>query len=47
MTERPGRIREILDVPLPRPRSLATFSEPAFHALANHIRSGYFSRSAA
>jgi NitT/TauT family transport system ATP-binding protein len=47
MTERPGRIREILDVSLPRPRSLATFSDPAFNALANHIRGGFFSRSAA
>jgi NitT/TauT family transport system ATP-binding protein len=47
MTERPGRIREILDVKLPRPRSLATFSDPAFHALTNHIRGFFFSRSAA
>jgi NitT/TauT family transport system ATP-binding protein len=47
MTERPGRIREILDVQLPRPRSLATFSDPAFHALANHIRGFFFSRTAA
>jgi NitT/TauT family transport system ATP-binding protein len=47
MTERPGRIREILDVKLSRPRSLATFSEPAFHALTNHIRGFFFSRSAA
>jgi NitT/TauT family transport system ATP-binding protein len=47
MTARPGRIRETIDVPLARPRSMATLSEPAFHALANHIRGQLFSRSAA
>jgi NitT/TauT family transport system ATP-binding protein len=47
MTARPGRVREILDVGLPRPRSTATLSEPALHALANHIRGQLFSRSAA
>jgi NitT/TauT family transport system ATP-binding protein len=45
MTPRPGRVREILDVTLPRPRSMQTLSEPAFHALANHIRSQLFSRA--
>ena len=30
-----------------RPRSLATFSDPAFTALANHIRSRLFTRHAA
>jgi NitT/TauT family transport system ATP-binding protein len=47
MTARPGAVREILDVPLARPRSLATLSDPAFHALANHIRSRLFTRHAA
>ena len=47
MTQRPGSVREILDVPLPRPRSLATLSDPAFHALANHIRGRLFTRHAA
>jgi NitT/TauT family transport system ATP-binding protein len=47
MSARPGRIREIIDVPLARPRSMATLSEPAFHALANHIRGQLFTRSAA
>ena len=47
MTPRPGSVREILDVPLPRPRSLSTLSDPAFHALANHIRSRLFTRHAA
>jgi NitT/TauT family transport system ATP-binding protein len=46
MTGRPGRVREILDVPLARPRSMATLSEPAFHELANHIRERLFSRPA-
>jgi NitT/TauT family transport system ATP-binding protein len=47
MTARPGRVREILDVALPRPRSSATLSEPALHALASHIRGQLFSRPAA
>jgi NitT/TauT family transport system ATP-binding protein len=38
MTPRPGRIREIFEVPLPRPRTLEhRFSEP-FTALAREIR---------
>lgn len=47
MTARPGCVREILDVPLPRPRSLETLSDPAFNALANHIRGRLFTRIAA
>jgi NitT/TauT family transport system ATP-binding protein len=47
MSARPGRVREILEVALPRPRSTATLSEPVFHALANHIRGQLFSRPAA
>jgi NitT/TauT family transport system ATP-binding protein len=47
MSPRPGRIRETIDVPLARPRSLKTLSEPNFHALANHIRGQLFSRPAA
>jgi NitT/TauT family transport system ATP-binding protein len=43
MTPRPGRVREILEVPLPRPRSLATLSDPIFHELANDIRRRLFS----
>jgi len=45
MTPRPGRVREVLIVPLPRPRSMQTLSESAFHDLANHIRSQLFSRA--
>jgi NitT/TauT family transport system ATP-binding protein len=47
MTPRPGTVREILEVTLPRPRSLATLSDPEFNALANHIRGRLFSRVAA
>jgi NitT/TauT family transport system ATP-binding protein len=47
MTPRPGRVREIIDVPLARPRSMATLTEPVFHAIANHIRGQLFSRPAA
>jgi NitT/TauT family transport system ATP-binding protein len=47
MTARPGTVREILDVPLPRPRSLETLSDPHFNELANHIRSRLFTRRAA
>ncbi|HTV36859.1 MAG TPA: ABC transporter ATP-binding protein [Xanthobacteraceae bacterium] len=46
MTPRPGRVREVIDVPLPRPRSIATMSEPTFNALASHIRGELFTRLA-
>jgi NitT/TauT family transport system ATP-binding protein len=38
MTPRPGRVREILTVDIPRPRTLETMAQPAFGALCNHIR---------
>lgn len=44
MSARPGRVREIIEVDLPRPRSLDTLTEPRFHELANHIRRQVFSR---
>ena len=47
MTPRPGRVREFIEVPLPRPRSIATLSDPTFNALANHIRGQLFTRLAA
>jgi NitT/TauT family transport system ATP-binding protein len=47
MTPRLGRVREIIEVGLARPRSLATLQEPLFHELANHIRSTVFTRSLA
>jgi NitT/TauT family transport system ATP-binding protein len=44
MTPRPGSISEVLPVPLSRPRTLQTMSDPVFHELANHIRELVFSR---
>jgi NitT/TauT family transport system ATP-binding protein len=44
MSARPGRVDEIIDVPLPRPRSMATLSDPVFTGLANEIRLKVFSR---
>jgi NitT/TauT family transport system ATP-binding protein len=39
MTPRPGRVREIIEVDLPRPRSLSLMGNARFGALADHIRS--------
>ena len=47
MTPRPGRIREILTVPLARPRSVDTLSDPDFLELSTYIRRQLFSHSAA
>jgi len=44
MSARPGRVAEIIDVPLPRPRSLDTLAEPEFNRLARDIRLKVFSR---
>lgn len=44
MSARPGRVSEIIDVPLPRPRSMDTLSDPLFTRLANEIRVKVFSR---
>ncbi|MFA9439104.1 ABC transporter ATP-binding protein [Uliginosibacterium sp. sgz301328] len=44
MSARPGRVAEIIDVPLARPRNLQTLSDPVFHELANEIRVKVFSR---
>lgn len=44
MSPRPGRVREVIDVDLPRPRTMQSFSEPRFSALANHIREQLFTR---
>jgi len=38
MTPRPGQVREILTVDLPRPRSLETMVAPRFGEIAGHIR---------
>lgn len=44
MSPRPGRVREIIDVPLERPRSLATLDDPVYQHLSNQIRERLFSR---
>ena len=44
MTERPGSIAGIYDVPLPRPRSLAVMGDPIFVALTQRIRKHFFSQ---
>ena len=44
MTERPGSIAAIYDVPLPRPRSLAVMGDPVFGALTQRIRKHFFSQ---
>jgi NitT/TauT family transport system ATP-binding protein len=46
MTERPGSIAAIYDVPLPRPRSLDAMAEPAFTELVQRIRKHFFTQSA-
>jgi NitT/TauT family transport system ATP-binding protein len=42
MTARPGRIKNIYDIDLPRPRTLATRSSPTFHKLQDAIRQDLF-----
>ena len=42
MTQRPGRMREIIDVPLPWPRGLETMVNPLFNEIANAIRQKLF-----
>ena len=44
MTERPGSIAAIYDVPLPRPRSLTVMGDPVFGALTQGIRKHFFSQ---
>jgi len=46
MTERPGAIAAIYDVPLPRPRSLDAMADPVFSELVQRIRKHFFSQSA-
>jgi len=38
MTSRPGRIQDIVEVDLPRPRDLGTMSTPAFGELTGRVR---------
>ncbi|MFM7535456.1 MAG: ABC transporter ATP-binding protein [Acidimicrobiales bacterium] len=42
LSPRPGRITEVIDVDLPRPRTLALMQEPAFFAVENAVRSALF-----
>lgn len=44
MSARPGAVRDIIQVDLPRPRSLETLAEPRFQTLSNQIRAEVFSR---
>lgn len=44
MSARPGRVADIIDVPLPRPRNMATLADPVFTRMANDIRVQVFSR---
>jgi len=47
MAARPGRVREIIDVPFGRPRGLATMEDPRFTHMANEIRQKVFTRKVA
>ena len=38
MTPRPGRIKEVIEVPYPRPRDLSVKTEPGFQELRRHIQ---------
>jgi NitT/TauT family transport system ATP-binding protein len=38
----PGRISDVIDIPLPRPRSLDLMRDPAFNALENAVRAALF-----
>jgi len=44
MTERPGTVDKIYDIPLPRPRSLQNMGTPEFSALAQVIRGHFFAQ---
>ncbi|WP_375161313.1 ABC transporter ATP-binding protein [Bradyrhizobium sp. RDT46] len=46
MTERPGAVAAIYDVPLPRPRSLDAMADPVFTELVQRIRKHFFSQGA-
>ena len=46
MTERPGAIAAIYEVPLPRPRRLDMMGDPAFIALSQTIRNHFYAQGA-
>ena len=45
MTERPGAIAAIYDVPLAKPRTLETMADPAFAVLIQTIRAHFYAKS--
>jgi NitT/TauT family transport system ATP-binding protein len=45
MSERPGSIVAVYDVPLPRPRSIEAMSDPIFIELSRAIRKHFFSEA--
>ena len=47
MTPRPARVREVIEVPLGRPRGLDALSDPRLSALADEIRRTVFVRAPA
>lgn len=47
MSARPGKVDDVIDVPLPRPRNMATLADPVFTEMANAIRVQVFSRAPA
>jgi NitT/TauT family transport system ATP-binding protein len=44
MTERPGAIAAIYDVPLPRPRSLDVMADARFTELVQRVRRHFFTQ---
>jgi len=44
MSPRPGRVADIVDIALPRPRGFEQEGEPAFHAAAQRIRATIYRR---
>jgi len=44
MSARPGGVREIINVDLPRPRSMNTLTDPRFSKMSNHIREQLFTK---
>lgn len=43
MTPRPGKVLQILDIDLPKPRTIETRANPGFHALVHEIREAFHS----